>query len=93
MVHMARITSKGQITIPSRVRQRLGLETGDAVAFGETPGGEVVIRKITLDSLEKVQAASGLQVRAGHYFEEDVLEWVGEVREEMFRERFGVHRS
>ncbi len=29
----ATVTSKGQITIPKEVRQALGLETGDRVAF------------------------------------------------------------
>lgn len=29
----ARITSKGQITIPKQVRERLGVETGDALEF------------------------------------------------------------
>ncbi len=29
----ARITSKGQITIPKRVRERLGVEPGDALEF------------------------------------------------------------
>lgn len=29
----ARITSKGQITIPKQVRERLGLEPGDALEF------------------------------------------------------------
>lgn len=32
-VYRARITSKGQITIPSEVREQLGLRTGDEIDF------------------------------------------------------------
>lgn len=32
-VYRARITSKGQITIPAAVREQLGLQTGDEIAF------------------------------------------------------------
>lgn len=35
----ATVTSKGQITIPVDVRQRLGLESGDRVEFVEVEGG------------------------------------------------------
>lgn len=33
MDYMARLTSKGQITIPKEVRDGLGLKTGDTVLF------------------------------------------------------------
>jgi len=32
-VYRARITSKGQITIPAPVREQLGLRTGDEITF------------------------------------------------------------
>jgi antitoxin PrlF len=38
----ATITSKGQVTIPSDVRQRLGLESGDRVEFVEIEGGYAI---------------------------------------------------
>jgi antitoxin PrlF len=39
----ATLTSKGQITIPSQVRQALGLETGDRVEFVEQGKGQFAI--------------------------------------------------
>ena len=37
MKTIATLTSKGQITIPRAVRQRLGLRTGDALEFALQP--------------------------------------------------------
>lgn len=35
----ATLTSKGQVTIPAAVRQRLGLTSGDRIEFVEIEGG------------------------------------------------------
>ena len=40
------VTSKGQVTIPKKVRDRLGIEAGSAVAFELTDAGEVVLRAV-----------------------------------------------
>jgi len=39
----ATITSKGQITIPVRVRTAMGLDSGDRIEFVEVEKGEFVI--------------------------------------------------
>ncbi len=39
----ARITSKGQTTIPAEVRERLGLRTGDRIAFIEMEHGYLLL--------------------------------------------------
>ncbi len=39
----ARITSKGQTTIPAEVREKLGLQVGDRIAFIEMEQGYLVI--------------------------------------------------
>ena len=38
------VTSKGQVTIPKRMRDLLGIQPGSAVDFELTPAGEVVLR-------------------------------------------------
>ena len=38
----ATLTSKGQVTIPADVRQRLGLEAGDRIEFVEMDGGYAI---------------------------------------------------
>ncbi len=39
----ATVTSKGQITIPLRVRADLGLEAGDRIEFMETAKGQYLL--------------------------------------------------
>ena len=38
------MTSRGQVTLPKRLRQHLGLEPGAQVEFELQPNGEVVVR-------------------------------------------------
>src|ERR1700675_1978532 len=45
----ATLTSKGQITIPLKVRQKLGLDAGDRVEFVELVPGEFAIKAATED--------------------------------------------
>jgi len=39
----SKLTSKGQITIPKRIREKLNLEPGDRVLFIEKEGGVVLV--------------------------------------------------
>ncbi len=52
----ATVTSKGQITIPVAVRERLGLTSGDRVEFVETAPGEFALKAAT----EDVRALKGM---------------------------------
>lgn len=54
------VTQKGQVTIPARVRRKLGLRTGDRVAFVQEADG-VLVKAL----VEDVSAAFGL-VKARH---------------------------
>ena len=42
----AKVTSKGQITIPSEVRKSMGLKSGEKVAFFEGEDGEFKLRRV-----------------------------------------------
>lgn len=44
-MEQAKITTKGQVTIPKQVRDRLGLRTGDEIEFVEEEGGGYRVRK------------------------------------------------
>lgn len=40
---MSRVTAKGQVTIPKRMRDRLGLKPGSEVTFELVPDGRVLL--------------------------------------------------
>ena len=49
----AKVTTKGQITIPKAVREKLGLSTGEALLFEEKDGVFIIkkaIRKFPFDN-------------------------------------------
>ena len=47
------MTSKGQVTIPKRVRDALRLMPGDSVDFAVDSAGHVVVRKAAAESARK----------------------------------------
>jgi AbrB family looped-hinge helix DNA binding protein len=56
------VTSKGQVTIPKPVRDRLGIEPGNAVDFELTPDGRVVLVKV--DAVPPTSRFAALRGRA-----------------------------
>jgi AbrB family looped-hinge helix DNA binding protein len=50
----ATLTSKGQVTIPKEIRERLRLETGDRVHFWVDADGEVHLRAQNRSLLDRV---------------------------------------
>ena len=42
----ATVTSKGQITIPKAIREKLALQPGDEILFEETPAGILITRTL-----------------------------------------------
>ena len=57
----ATVTSKGQITIPKDVRERLGLEAGDRVVFVVHSDRDVVLKPAKTD----VRELHGMLYRKG----------------------------
>ncbi|MFQ6119994.1 MAG: AbrB/MazE/SpoVT family DNA-binding domain-containing protein [Methanosarcinales archaeon] len=45
----SRITKQGQVTIPKKIRQKLGLEQGDSVQFILTENDLLLIKKLGFD--------------------------------------------
>lgn len=50
MAMTAKITGKGQITVPRQVRRALGVGVGDRLVFEERPGGEMRVKPIRIES-------------------------------------------
>lgn len=50
----ATITSKGQVTIPKRIREKLDLQEGEQLEFVVTDDGELTIRR-KRDAMERLR--------------------------------------
>ena len=79
----AKITSKGQVTLPSDVRKALGVGAGDRVLFVQMDDGSIRLTNSNLSALSNVQAAfEGAADEAGITSIEDVVRLVKSVRSE-----------
>lgn len=82
-LEMAKVTSKGQITIPKAVRDLLGIRSGDKVLFNENADGSVTMRNATVEAFGRArQAFAGAADEAGLSGEDDVNALVREPRAE-----------
>ena len=64
---LVRIQEKGQVTIPTEIRKKLGLKRGDLVAVVETPEGvfitpQLVVATKALDSIGEILKEKGLSL-------------------------------
>ena len=81
-MEVAKVTSKGQITIPIDIRRRLGVKEGDKILFIEEQG-KVVMMNSSMEALRKAQTAfAGEAERLGLKDEQDVVDLISEVRRE-----------
>lgn len=79
-MELAKVTSKGQITIPLTIRNLLGLKTGDKVYFEESRGKIYITNasQITLSNAQdQMQGEAG---KVGFQTEDDVIAYIKELR-------------
>jgi len=81
-MEVAKITSKGQITIPVDVRRKMKLKDGDKVIF-INEGGRYYVENAALVAINRIQEAfAGEAERLGLTDEDDVVDMVKEIRRE-----------
>ena len=79
-MELAKITLRGQITIPRQIRRRLGVKDGDKVIFIEE-NGRVIIENAAMIALKSAQDAfEGEADKVGIKTEQDVVDIVKQVR-------------
>lgn len=79
-MELAKVTTKGQVTIPKAIRDLLNLKEGSKIIFIQK-GNDIVIKNSAMLSLEKIQDAfDGEAERLGLETEEDVVEMIKEFR-------------
>lgn len=75
MLAIAKITAKGQTTIPQDVRAALGVGPGDLIAWEVDANGTATVRRVQPLDLEYLRAVEGT-----------LSEWAGSADEEAYRE-------
>ena len=79
-MELAKLTSKGQITIPIEIRKKLRLKEGDKVFFIEEDG-KIIFQKASQAALRTFQNEMvGEAERAGFSSEEDVVRYIKNLR-------------
>ena len=73
-MELAKVTSKGQMTIPKRIRDRLGLSRGDLVRL-EVDEDRVVLTKVPSRDVAQLKALEGT-----------LSEWLTEADEKAYRD-------
>ena len=80
---LVRVQEKGQVTIPTEIRKKLGLKRGDLVAVMETPEGvfitpQQVVAKLALDRIGDTLKEQGLSlaelIASGRQIRTDILQ-------------------
>lgn len=90
-IGIAKVISKGQITIPKSIRDTLVLHVGDKVLFNENLDGSVTMRNSNVQAMRGFQKAmEGAAEEAGLKTEEDVVNIVRELRAEKRSDREGA---
>jgi len=81
-MEVAKITSKGQITIPVDIRKKMNLKDGDKILFIEE-AGRYYIENAALVAISRMQVAfEGEAERLGLKNEDDVVAMIKEIRRE-----------
>lgn len=75
MLAVAKITAKGQTTIPQDVRAALHVAPGDLIAWEVDAEGTATVRRVQPLDIEYLRAVEGT-----------LSEWAGEADEEAYRE-------
>lgn len=86
-MELAKITTRGQITIPAEIRKKLGVKDGDKVVFLEE-NGRIVVANSAMVALKSAQDAFAEEAqRQNLETEQDVVDMVKDVRREVAGER------
>jgi antitoxin PrlF len=85
---LVRIQEKGQVTIPTEIRKKLGLKRGDLVAVMETPEGvfitpQQVLATKALDRIGDILKEQGLSV-------EELIASGQQIRTDLLQDDYGI---
>lgn len=78
---LAKVTSKGQVTVPVEIRKKLNISDGNKILFYENEQGQVIIENANVSAFHNIKKLmEGEAEKVGIYSDEDVLKIVKEIR-------------
>jgi AbrB family looped-hinge helix DNA binding protein len=85
---LVRMQEKGQVTIPTEIRKKLGLKRGDLVAVVETPEGvfitpQQVLATKAFDSIGNILKEQGVSL-------EELIASGRDIRTDLLQEAYGI---
>jgi AbrB family looped-hinge helix DNA binding protein len=88
---LVRIQEKGQVTIPTEIRKKLGLKRGDLVAVMETPDGvfitpQQVVASKALESIGNILKEKGISL-------DELIASGRDIRTDLLQEAYGITES
>jgi AbrB family looped-hinge helix DNA binding protein len=88
---LVRIQEKGQVTIPTEIRKKLGLKRGDLVAVMETPEGvfitpQQVVATKALDRIGDILNEQGVSL-------DELIASGRDIRTDLLQETYGLSES
>ena len=84
---LSRVSSKGQVTIPVEIREKLDLKEGDKVLFAEKDGN-IVLLNASLVALKEIQKNMAEESEKQDLDQEDMNEYVKGIRGEIWKENY-----
>lgn len=85
VIGMAKITAKGQITLPAAVRDSVEVRNGDDILFIRDNDGRIRVSSSELEAILRTQLAlEGAADEAGISSEDDLLQLISQVRKEKY---------
>lgn len=85
VIGMAKITAKGQITLPAAVRDAVEVRNGDDILFIRDNDGRIRVSSSELEAILRTQLAlEGAADEAGIFSEDDLLQLISQVRKEKY---------
>jgi AbrB family looped-hinge helix DNA binding protein len=89
MGYRAKVSSKGQVVIPQKLREKLGLQAGDEVEFQVLDDKTVLAQKVEPSEFERLSIKMRADMRAAGITPADVRRAIKEVRQEVYEEHYG----
>ena len=88
-MELAKVMSKGQVTIPINIRKKLNIKEGDKLIFIEQDGN-IIVMNSAMVALQQIQHSfQGEAERLDLKTEDDVVDLVNEIRKESYMEKQG----